>query len=109
MSDTEQHVNEPGVCRARKRARDIQNWAQNIAKRKRNSGEAYVSRTTRREVPTRSIGIPCRDGCFDKITQPIVNEIHKEFWEIRDFALQNSYIQKSVRDETRERERERDK
>ncbi len=31
-----------------------------------------------------------------KITLPIATIIHKEFWAISDFALQNAYIQKHV-------------
>ena len=63
-------------------------------------------RTTGRQVPARTMGLPCRDGCWDKITRPIVTEINKEFWEIRDFALQNAYIQKCVREKKVKRRRQ---
>ena len=96
MSDTENQVDDPGVPRGRKRERNVTQWAQNVAKKKRNSGEAYVSRATGRHIPARSVGPPCKDGCLSKITMPIVQKMHEAFWAIGDFGLQNSYIQKCV-------------
>ncbi|KAK3865670.1 hypothetical protein Pcinc_028734 [Petrolisthes cinctipes] len=89
MSDNDEQVDDPGVQRGRKRCRDP-------AKRQRNRGEEYVSRTTGRHVPARCVGAPCRDGCFDKITRPIVDILHSNFWQIGDFGLQNSFLQKHV-------------
>ena len=64
-------------CVGQEKTRNGDDWRQNVAKRKRNSGEAYVSRTTGRQVPARTVGPPCRDGCWDKITMPIVTEINR--------------------------------
>ena len=71
-------------------------WASNKCKKKRNLGEAYVSRSPGRHISARSVGEPCSDGCFDKLTRPVINAIHAQFWAIGDFALQNAYIQKNV-------------
>ena len=59
-------------------------------------GEAYVSRSTGRQVQVRVMGPPCADGCYDKITLPIATLMHREFWAIGNFVLQNAYIQKQV-------------
>ena len=96
MSDEERLVDDPGVPRARQRGRNAANWQQNIAKKKRNSGEAYTSRWSGKEVAKRSVGAPCKDDCFTRISMPIVNLLHEEFWAIGDFALQNAYLQRHV-------------
>ena len=105
MSDSDSQADDPVVPTARKRSRDIVNWKQNAVKRKRNSGQTYVSRSTGRNVSARVVGPACNDGCFTKITMPIVNHIHQEFWEIGDFGLQNAYIQKCVRQKDVKRRR----
>ena len=45
MSDIEEQV-VPGPSRGRKRVRDEKEWKQNVAKRRRNTGQAYVSCST---------------------------------------------------------------
>ena len=55
-----------------------------------------MSRSTGRQVQARVMGPPCADGCYDKITLPIATLMHREFWAIGNFALQNAYIQKQV-------------
>ncbi|MPC65449.1 hypothetical protein E2C01_059583 [Portunus trituberculatus] len=45
-------------------------------------GEAYVSRSTGRQVQARVMGPPCADGYYDKITLPIATVLHREFWAI---------------------------
>ena len=42
------------------------------------------------------MGPPCADGWYNKITLPIATLIHREFWAIGNFVLQNAYIQKQV-------------
>ncbi|MPC22410.1 hypothetical protein E2C01_015425 [Portunus trituberculatus] len=95
MSDSASERDER-VPLSRKRGRQCNEWRSSVAKRKRNRGEAYISCVTGRQVAARRVGQPCRDGCFDKITMPVLNEIHRQFWATGDFDLQNSYIQKNV-------------
>ncbi|MPC61552.1 hypothetical protein E2C01_055624 [Portunus trituberculatus] len=87
---------QPESSRGRKRVRNPVEWKKNLAKRRRNMGEAYVSRSTGRQVQARVMRPPCADGCYDKIALPIVTVLHREFWAIGNFALQNAYIQKQV-------------
>ena len=98
-------VDGPGPSGGRKRVRDVDQWAKTTQKRKRNSGKSYVSRTTKKEVRARRVGQRCGDGCFTKITLPIVNNIHNEFWEIGDFSLQNAFLQKCVSEKPVKRRR----
>ncbi|GBL88752.1 hypothetical protein AVEN_158888-1 [Araneus ventricosus] len=65
-------------------------------KKKRNSGEEYVSRHTNAVVPARQIGEPCSCQCFSKIGQDNVQQIFNAFWELGNYDLQNSYVSKLV-------------
>ena len=46
------------------------------SKQMRNSGEAYVSLSTKKAVPARKVGEGCRDGCFDK---NLLQDLKKNF------------------------------
>lgn len=72
------------------------NWAKNIAKAKRNSGKEYLSVKTGRVVAARQIGTPCRDGCFDKVTLPVIRVLFSDFWAIGNYDSQTAYIQKLI-------------
>ena len=51
---------------ARKIIASPENWAKNIAKSNRDKGLAYVSQTSKKEVPPRKLGPPCtcKEKCF---------------------------------------------
>lgn len=42
-------------------------------------------------------GLPGHESCSSKFPMPVANIIHKNFWDIKDFILQNTYIQKTSR------------
>ncbi|KAG0711568.1 hypothetical protein GWK47_020367 [Chionoecetes opilio] len=71
-------------------------FSRNMAKAKRNSGEEYVSVKTGRRVESRQIGTPCRDGCFDKATLPVIRALFSDFWAMANYDAQTAYIQKLV-------------
>ena len=96
MSDSESEK-ETAPTRKRKRIKRPDKWAQNVAKQLRNRGQAYTSVFTKKPVSARTIGKPCKDGCFDKVKRRVIEILFKEFWEIGNFDLQNAYIQKLVR------------
>ena len=96
MADNNMPPEEPEPSRGRKMMRNPAEWKKNLVKRQRNMGEAYVSRSTGRQVQVRVMGPPCADGWYNKITLPIATLIHREFWAIGNFVLQNAYIQKQV-------------
>ena len=80
---------------AKKRSRNPDNWKQNRAKKARNSGNAYISPTTGREVAARLVGDPCRctNQCFIKLGDEVINAIHTDFWTLGDHNLQTAFIQ----------------
>lgn len=65
---------------SRKRRVSMNDWQKNACKVKRNSGSAYVSRNTKREVVARKIGPPCNCGCFEKIGAEQISNIFESFW-----------------------------
>lgn len=97
MCDLSGNSGTGGSSRGKKRKRNPEKWAQNLAKARRNSGKEYTSRTTKQVIPGKVIGPPCADGCFDIITLPVVEALFKEFWDIGNYDLQNAYIQKLVK------------
>ncbi|XP_050707743.1 uncharacterized protein LOC126992961 [Eriocheir sinensis] len=89
----------PEPSRGRKRTRNPAVWKKNVAKHKRNVGEAYISVKTNRHVAARAIGPPCADGCFDRVGREGIRAIFEAFWALLlgDYELQNAYIQKLVK------------
>lgn len=65
------------------------NWIRNIAKAKKNSGKEYLSVKTGRLVAGRQIGTPCRDGCFAKVTLPVIRVLFNDFWAIGNYVAKN--------------------
>lgn len=84
--------------RGRKRTKSEEQWKRNVAKRKRNRGEEYMSATTNRLVAARHIGNPCtcKAKCFTVVTQQGVQSIFSAFWGLGNFDVQNTYLQKQV-------------
>lgn len=85
---------------SRKRQKKPEQWKSNSTKKKRNSGEAYISRKTNQEVPARTIGPPCtskcQKHCFDKLGAEKIETIFKSFWENGNYDLQNVYLSKCL-------------
>ena len=88
--------NDLNTSRGRKKLRNVDAYAINVAKKARNLGEAYVSYKTKKHMSARAVGNPCRDGCFAKVTQRVIQTIFSEFWALGSFDSQNAYIQKMV-------------
>ena len=96
----ENQPSESGVMRderrGRKRSRNPDAWKEIICKKKRNEGKEYTSRSTGKVVEARKIGPECRDGCFDKVTRPIIEALFSEYWGIGNYDGQTSYLQKLI-------------
>ena len=72
---------------------NIEGWEKNIAKKKRNSGENYISYSTKKEKNgLRSLGPQCKDGCFEKLTVERAVILLNEFWDMGDYNKQNQYL-----------------
>lgn len=84
--------------RGRKRKADPSKWLLNVAKQKRNLGQAYVSYQTKKVVPARKVGNSCNDDCFTKLGMDNVNQIFKAFWDIGVYDEQNQHLQSLIRE-----------
>ena len=76
-------------------------WKTEDRKRKRNRGQAYQysvkgNKNLIRKVEARKIGPPCtcKKDCFGILGQEAVNAIFHDFWDLGDYNLQNSDLQK---------------
>ena len=78
--------------RGRRRSRKPETWVREVAKAKRNLGQAYHSPYTGDDVRARVLGTPCRDGCFAKVGQDQVKAIFARFWALGNFEAQTNYI-----------------
>ena len=84
----------PKVGRKRGRAEDL--WKQNIAKKKRQQGQEYVSVKTKKTVPARKPGPPCKDGCLLRVPEECRNAIFKNCWDIGSYDARLSYYNSCV-------------
>nr|XP_053611997.1 uncharacterized protein LOC128676083 [Plodia interpunctella] len=80
--------------KSRKRQRNPSKWKQNVAKTLRNSGKAYVSCTTKKEIPARSVkgSCKCRLKCPENINDTDRTTLFQSYWSIGNIELQRSYI-----------------
>ena len=85
---------------ARKRLRKPENWKRAVAKKRRNTGLPYKSRTTGKDVDGRVIGPPCKckRKCFELVGQENIQAIFTNYWETGCWFKQTAYIQKQVTD-----------
>ena len=96
VQGTNENENELETSRGRKKPRKVEAWGSYVAQKKRNLGQVYVSYKTKKEVTARSVGSPCPDECFQKLTHAGVQNIFNEFWALGSYDSQNAYIQKMV-------------
>lgn len=77
-----------------KRPRKESKWKKNVAKRKRNKGEQYVSVKTGNVISAQQMGpaCTCKMVCFQKIGELNTQEIFKSYWELGDWNAQTSYL-----------------
>ncbi|CAH2092802.1 unnamed protein product [Euphydryas editha] len=87
------------VTNTRKRKKRTQNWIRVKAKRLRNTGKSYVSRTNK-VIPEKKIGPPCTEKCRQKCSSKIPEEkrmtIFKNFYELSDLNRQRQFIVNSI-------------
>ena len=78
---------------ARKRSRNEEDRQVNVAKKRRNLGQEYVSKNTGKTVAKRQVVPPCtcRKKCFEILGVDKINAIHDEYWASGDSNIQCSY------------------
>ena len=81
----------------RKRKRDESNWKRNIAKRRRNLGKSYTTKT-RKEKPAREIkdgcGDNCRYRCKKKFGSKERETLFHGYWKLGDINMQRQFLTK---------------
>ena len=77
-----------------KRRGDKKTWSKHVAKRRRDSGEAYVSVTTKKEVNARKPGPPCTcpRNCYTKVGVDNVKIIFNNYYKLGSHDDQSAYI-----------------
>lgn len=82
-----------------KPVRKPETWKQHVSKRKRDSGEAYISRTTGQQVAARRVGPPCKcsNKCFEKVGHDNVQFLFDSFYALNNHYLQSHYIHSRVK------------
>lgn len=99
MSSSDTSMQRETHTPVRKRIRKPEQWKKSVVKKKRQSGEKYVSRTTKMEVAARTVGPPCSctKQCYELIGMEYIKEIFVNYWALADHSAQTSYINSRVR------------
>ena len=92
-SDASESLQRP---RGRKRTRNEASWKKNSVKVLHDAGQEYVSRSTGKLVPARSVGPSCGDCCFGKLGKDVVDALFSGYWGLGDYDKQTAYIQSLV-------------
>lgn len=73
-------------------------WMQNIRKKKRQSGKAYVTKRGKliKERLPKSVNCNCRHKCIEQINNEERIAINAEFWELSDYAKQQMYLSQCI-------------
>ncbi|XP_074035418.1 uncharacterized protein [Leptinotarsa decemlineata] len=81
--------------KAKKRTRNEKNWKQNVAKRLKNSGKSYKSRTNK-TIEARKMRPPCSDKCVLSCSKnfPYEKRVQKfnEYWALGSLQRQRDYL-----------------
>lgn len=82
-----------------KRRKDEAEWKKTVAKTRRNTGQEYVTRNTKKVMAARRVGEPCEcpKGCFEKLGEEAVRCVFNEYWKMGDFNAQSAYIMTRVK------------
>lgn len=73
-------------------------WSCKSKKRLRDSGEAYISRFTEKEVAARVVGpsCDCSAKCYEKVGEDNIKVIFTNYWALKSHDLQSHYIHNRV-------------
>ncbi|XP_052278769.1 uncharacterized protein LOC127877153 [Dreissena polymorpha] len=95
----------------RKRQRNEVNWKRNITKRRKNSGQSYVSssgKIKRAKKVKNGCGQNCRKKCHSKISPEQREAIFDEFWKLGSYPKQKEFLCSTVKESKVKRVRVRD-
>ncbi|XP_060810179.1 uncharacterized protein LOC106142604 isoform X1 [Amyelois transitella] len=94
-AESNDNSDEQYKSKGKKRARKVETWKHNVAKRLRNTGKAYES-TSKKQVPARKMGPTCgekcRLKCSLKINETSRLDIFNKYWNLGDLRKQREFI-----------------
>lgn len=97
---SEKRKNEEKQRFTRKRLCNPENWKKNISKKAANLGMEYVSSSTKKTVPARSMqrtcGPGCKFKCEEKISETARLSFFTEFWSIPEHSRKYDFILRHV-------------
>ena len=84
-ANNDEHMEENGGVR--KKERNPQTWLCNIRKAKRNSGEAYKTKSGKdiQKQKYEYVECNCRWKCGENIQDETRSDIHEQFWALKDW------------------------
>ncbi|WAQ93514.1 hypothetical protein MAR_005985, partial [Mya arenaria] len=83
--------------RCRRRVRNIDQWKRNIAKRRRNEGKEYITKTgnvKKARAVKPGCGTKCRCKCHQHFNTTERHTLFHRFWQMGDINKQRSFILK---------------
>lgn len=85
--------------RPKKRLRKCDEWKTVKAKKLKNSGESYLSRTGK-VVEARKMGPPCSEKCklkcFEKVSDDLRASLFKNYWAMSSLQRQRDYLHSCI-------------
>ena len=102
--DSEFSTDEHEVCatqkRSRKRRANPNEWKSNVAKKRRNLGESYISKNSKKIMLERKMrpgcDTTCSYKCVSKITEEQRFQIFRKYWSYGDVNKQRDFISRSL-------------
>ena len=73
-------------------------WKKNVALKRRNEGQEYVSAKTGKLVSARQVSPPCKciKKCYEKIGEENIRDLFTHYWNVGNWNVQTAYLQKQV-------------
>lgn len=89
------------IQKGKKRKRNTEDWLKNKAKRLRNSGESYVSSSSKKKViPAKKLLPPCTDKCklkcFQYFSEDDRQQIFSDYWGLGNLEKQRQFLSNSM-------------
>ena len=79
-----------------KRKVNVDNWKKSKPKRARNSGKEYFSYCAQKHITAPKVCLPWKDQCLDKVGHDNIEVIFNNFWNMKEYDIQNYYLSKLV-------------
>lgn len=99
-TDSKNSKNTEEKKRGRKRKADRAAWKKEVAKKRRNLGQGYVSVKSKKLVKEREIGPACNEKCrlkcFSKFSETDRKSLFNSYWKIGDVQGQRDFLRRMM-------------